>query len=73
MRTARAAGYAGMEGEIMADNHAMLSLCRVLGFDVQLNPRDEATVRVRKLLGRMDFDFLSPQQAHAVPCAGSRA
>jgi acetyltransferase len=68
--TARAAGYARMEGEVMADNYAMLNLCRALGFDVQLTPRDDATVRMRKLLNRMDFDFLTPRQTYAVPCAG---
>lgn len=70
IHSARAAGYDRMDGEVMADNGAMLDLSRSLGFRADINPRDGATVRVRKILAPTDFDFLSPRQAQSVPCTG---
>lgn len=43
-------GLQRMEGDVLADNHGMLSLCRNLGFKIAMNAEDPSLKRVIKSL-----------------------
>ncbi len=47
---ARTKGFKFMDGEILADNHNMLSLVRKLGFTVTRNPEDLSIMLAQKEL-----------------------
>lgn len=68
MRCARAAGYARIEGEVMADNRPMLNLARSLGFSVRMNAEDAKLVRVRKTLPPVEIYVTPIPRNAAVPC-----
>jgi acetyltransferase len=71
IRCARAAGFSHIEGDVMADNYAMLKLVRSLGFSVSMSPADATLVRVRKTLTlASDYFGALSHPALAVPCAG---
>ena len=70
MRCARAAGYARIEGEVMADNQPMLNLARTLGFSVRMSADDARLVRVIKMLLPVDVHSVPLPRAAAVPCSG---
>jgi acetyltransferase len=68
VRCARAAGYARIDGEVMADNRPMLNLARSLGFSVHLNADDAKLVRVRKTLSPVEAHAGRSPGLAAVPC-----
>jgi acetyltransferase len=47
---ARGAGIAELIGEVLAENHRMMEMCRDLGFTIRRDPNDAALVEVRKRL-----------------------
>jgi acetyltransferase len=49
---AREAGHARLEGEVLADNGAMLQLARSLGFSLRAHPQDARLVQVSLALQR---------------------
>jgi GNAT superfamily N-acetyltransferase len=53
MRTARARGFARMEGYILASNAAMLRLAKRLGFERVPSPEGPAVALVRRELGTL--------------------
>ena len=44
---ARAEGLAVIEGQVLSENAAMLAMCKQLGFDIGLDPRDPGTFIVK--------------------------
>ena len=44
---ARDRGIREIFGEVLAQNHSMLSLCQQLGFRLETNPHDQSVVTVR--------------------------
>ena len=44
---ARSRGIGEIFGEVLAQNHSMLSLCQQLGFRLETNPHDQSVVTVR--------------------------
>lgn len=50
MKTAKARGFATMEGEILSDNRNMLNLVRHLGFSTSISPLDQQIVLAVKQL-----------------------
>ncbi|MBL8327081.1 MAG: GNAT family N-acetyltransferase [Rubrivivax sp.] len=53
-QAAARAGLAWLEGEVLADNRAMLSLAQRCGFACIPDPRDDGQVRVRRRLSAVD-------------------
>lgn len=51
---ARGAGLAELIGAVLAENHRMVEMCRVLGFTLRRDPSDAALVEVRKRLEPAD-------------------
>ncbi len=51
IRYAKAEGYRSITGEVLAENHPMLRLCRELGFETS-PPNEEAIHSVRLALSR---------------------
>jgi acetyltransferase len=49
---ARSEGLKAIEGQVMAENIAMLNMCRDLGFDIAVDPHDTDTRIVRLALAR---------------------
>lgn len=47
---ARDAGIAELVGEVMAENHRMVEMCRELGFTIRRNPNDATLIRARRRL-----------------------
>lgn len=47
---ARGAGIAEFVGEVLAENHRMVTMCRELGFTLRRDPNDAALVEVHKRL-----------------------
>jgi acetyltransferase len=47
----RAEGLKMIEGEVLAENTAMLAMCKKLGFDITADPRDPDTCVVTLALG----------------------
>jgi acetyltransferase len=47
---AREAGIEELFGEVLAENHRMVEMCRELGFTVRRDPHDATLVEVRKRL-----------------------
>jgi acetyltransferase len=70
IRCARAAGYARIEGEVMADNQPMLNLARTMGFSVRMNADDARLVKVRKPLSLVEIYVPRSPRTAAVPCGG---
>jgi acetyltransferase len=68
MRCARAAGYARIEGEAMANNQPMLNLARALGFSVRMSADDARLVRVIKALTPVGTYSGPLLRATATPC-----
>ena len=50
---ARAEGLAVIEGQVLSENTAMLAMCRELGFDIALDPRDPDTYIVKLAVGNV--------------------
>ena len=48
---ARRRGIREIFGEVLTQNHSMLSLCQQLGFRLEANPHDQSVVTVRLPLG----------------------
>ena len=46
----RSEGLKKIEGQVMAENIAMLDMCRELGFDIAVDPQDSDTRIVRLTL-----------------------
>ena len=44
---ARSRGIREIFGEVLSQNHGMLSLCQQLGFRLEANPHDHSVVTVR--------------------------
>jgi acetyltransferase len=55
---AKAEGLKSISGEVLSDNTTMLSMCRELGFGVQIDPRDASIVQV-------SLDLAAPQAERA--------
>jgi acetyltransferase len=50
IEVAREAGIEELVGEVLAENHRMVEMCRELGFTVRRDPLDATLVEVRKRL-----------------------
>ena len=70
IRCARAAGFASIEGDVMADNQPMLNLARSLGFSVRMDADDARLMKVRKILPPADSSFHATPQRHILRCTG---
>jgi acetyltransferase len=51
---ARDAGIAELFGEVLADNHRMVEMCRELGFTIRRDPHDATLVEAHKRLAPPD-------------------
>ncbi len=49
---ARSEGLRTIEGQVLAENVAMLDMCRELGFDISADPHDTDTRIVRLTVAR---------------------
>ena len=57
---ARAEGLKVIEGQVLAENNAMLAMCKELGFDMAPDPRDPDTYVVRLAVSNLDRRFQPP-------------
>jgi len=69
LETARDAGFARAEGDVLRGNVAMLGLARAFGFAVRHSPFDATMFRIARELE----DGADESEIAAVPCAVSRA